>query len=51
MLREQSGCHFDPTLLSHFVALAPALHARWNDATEHALREALAERVTHYYAV
>ena len=51
MLHEQAGRHFDPALLAHFASLAPKLHGRWHQASEAALREALAERVAHYYAV
>lgn len=43
MMLQDSGRHFDPLLLSHFITLAPVLYARYYQAETRSLRHKLSE--------
>lgn len=44
-----AGTHFDPTLLTQFLRLAPDLHTRINQVSGHELRRDLRALVEHYW--
>lgn len=49
ILREGSGTHFDPRLLEAFLQIAPALHTRFNQVSDHELEKDLQEIVLRYW--
>ena len=49
IIRQGAGKHFDPVLVQQFIALAPALHQRYNAADDVDLNPLLRERGMHYF--
>lgn len=49
ILKSDTGSHFDPALIAHFISLAPALYESIGDANEKKLLEMLKNRAMHYF--
>ena len=49
IIQSDAGTHFDPKLVTHFVEIAPAMHASIGQAGEHELSEKLREQAMHYF--
>ena len=51
IMREGSGQHFDPELLTHFLRMASNLYWRFNGADIHVLKQELAASVSKYFPI
>ena len=51
ILEEGRGSHFDPYILDIFIRIAPSLHEKYSDRSEHLLHEELVQITRQYFTV
>jgi hypothetical protein len=50
-MREQSGSHFDPSVMSEFEGLAKYMHERTHGISEHDAKKLLEPLIQKYFSV